>query len=407
MTGRLALNILHFARALRAAGLRVGTDRAMQAVEAVRLVGVARRDDVHAALSAVLLDGRDQQPLFDAVFEAFWRDPRLLEQVLASMLPQQISETGTEQGAGQRRAEEALAGQAGPNADDTAAREGPERIDLRLGHSALERLHGMDFEAMSVQEFRLAQRLAQDLRLPLKPVRSRRREAARRGEPDLRASLRLMARQPDAPLMRHRRRKEVPAPLVILIDISGSMERYARAFLHFAHGLTRRTRRCHTFVFGTRLTDISRCLRHRDPDEALALAGRAARDWRGGTRIGASLSQFNRDWARRVLTGNASLLLVTDGLERDEVGELSLAAAALARWAREIVWLNPLLRYDRFQPKASGVRALLPHVSTMIPVHNLRSLAEIGEAVARQRASGRVWSSVRPTPSANTTGRVR
>ena len=175
--------------------------------------------------------------------------------------------------------------------------------------------------------------------------------------------------------------------MVILIDISGSMERYSRAFLHFAHGLSRRHRGTHTFVFGTRLTDISRCLRHRDPDQALALAGKAAQDWRGGTRIASSLDDFNRHWARRVLTGNASLLLVTDGLDRDDAGELGLAAAELARWAREIIWLNPLLRYDGFEPKAAGIRALLPHAKAMIPVHDLRSLADIAQAVERQRSA--------------------
>ncbi len=386
MSGELAGNVLRFARVLRAAGMPVGTDRALRAVAALEVVGVTRRDDVHAAMSAVMLDSHAQQPVFDAAFDAFWRDPRLLERVLASRLPQAAEPAGAPGPRGNRRVEEALAAQSDtglarePQATETLA-------DAALSHSARERLRSTDFEAMSVSEFALAEQLARTLVLPLRPVVSRRFAPAARGRIDLRASLRAMPRQPDAPALAHQRRRRLPPPVVMLIDISGSMERYARAFLHFAHGITRRQRNTHTFVFGTRLTDISRCLRHRDPDEALALAGRAASDWQGGTRIASSLAAFNRQWARRVLTRNASLLLVTDGLDRGDVGELDRAADTLARWAREIIWLNPLLRYDGFEPKAAGVRALLPHVSAMVPVHNLHSLADIRQAIERQRSA--------------------
>ncbi|MEI8303317.1 MAG: VWA domain-containing protein [Burkholderiales bacterium] len=386
MSGELAGNVLRFARVLRAAGMPVGTDRALRAVAALEVIGVARRDDVHAAMSAVMLDSHAQQPVFDAAFEAFWRDPRLLERVLASRLPQMADASAAPAPRGNRRVDEALASQAGgtpgPHRQDTET-----VADAALSHSARERLRSTDFEAMSVAEFALAEQLARTVALPLRPVVSRRFTAAARGRIDLRASLRAMPRQPDAPALAHQRRRRLPPPVVMLIDISGSMERYARAFLHFAHGITRRQRNTHTFVFGTRLTDISRCLRHRDPDEALALAGRAASDWQGGTRIASSLAAFNRQWARRVLTRNASLLLVTDGLDRGDAAELDHAAATLARWAREIIWLNPLLRYDGFEPKAAGVRALLPHVTAMIPVHNLRSLTDIRQAIERQRGA--------------------
>jgi len=391
MPQRLADNILHFARVLRAAGLPVGTDRALCAVQAVEALGVARRDDLHAALSAVMLDSHEQQLVFDAAFAAFWRDPKLLERLMYLMLPK-VSGRGTREDEAQRprRVDEALSPQRAavppkppaPNDDDEE-----QTFDAIMTHSERERLQVTDFESMSADEFARARRLAESIELPLRPITSRRRVSASRGQIDLRASLRTMARNPDAPRPAYDHRKRLRPPLVILIDISGSMERYSRAFLHFAHGLSRRHRGTHTFVFGTRLTDISRCLRHRDPDQALALAGRAAQDWRGGTRIASSLDDFNRHWARRVLTGNASLLLVTDGLDRDDAGELGLAAAELARWAREIIWLNPLLRYDGFEPKAAGIRALLPHAKAMIPVHDLRSLADIAQAVERQRSA--------------------
>ena len=174
-----------------------------------------------------------------------------------------------------------------------------------------------------------------------------------------------------------------PPPVVILLDISGSMERYTRLFLAFAHGLMRRQSRVQVLVFGTRLTHITRQLRHRDPDEALARADAAVADWRGGTRIATSLADFNRRWARRVLTGNAATLLVTDGLDRDEHGELGLEAARLSRYSRELIWLNPLLRFDGFEPRAAGIRAILPHVDRMLPMHNLDSLERLGELLSR------------------------
>ncbi len=390
MPGHLAENILHFARVLRAAGLPVGSDRALRAVEAVEAVGLGRREDLHAALSAVMLESREQQVVFDAAFAAFWRDPKLLERMMAMLLPKVAGNDPHERDQRPRRVADALAARPPPPPAAPAANEehDEQQFDALMTHSDRERLYNRDFESMSAEEFALARRIAEGIDLPLEPLLSRRQVSASRGAIDLRGSLRAMPHQPDSPPLLHRHRKRLQPPLVMLIDISGSMERYSRAFLHFAHGLTRRRRDTRTFVFGTRLTDISRCLRHRDPDEALALAGRSAQDWQGGTRIAGSLEAFNRLWARRVLTGNASLLLVSDGLDRDDAGELGKAAAALARWAREIIWLNPLLRYDGFEPRAAGIRALLPHVAAMVPVHDLRSLADIARAVTRQRAAG-------------------
>ena len=177
-----------------------------------------------------------------------------------------------------------------------------------------------------------------------------------------------------------RPREELPS-LVVLIDISGSMDRYSRLLLHYVHGLMRRALKVHTLTFGTRLTNITRCLKERDPDVALRLADEQVQDWKGGTRIASSLHEFNQLWARRLLGANAALLLVTDGLDRDEHGDLSAAAAQLHRLAHQVVWLNPLLRYEGFEAKASGVRALLPHVDRFLPVHNLASLADLGSAL--------------------------
>jgi len=409
VSGRFADNIVHFARVLRAAGLPIGSDRILAAIAALELVGLERRDDVHAALSAVMLAGHEQQAVFDAAFAAFWRDPRLLERLMYMLLPRVVGRPGAVTPPQRpRRVEEALSPPAGATPPASPPREEDQRtIDAVVSFSERERLQRADFEGMSAREFAIARRLAESVPLPVRPLRTRRLAPSPRGRIDVRRALRGLARAPDTiELPRSASRRRAP-PLVILIDISGSMDRYARAFLHYAYGLTQRHHRVHTLVFGTRLTDITRCLRHRDPDVAIARADAMVQDWRGGTRIASSLASFNRRFARRVLTGNAALLLVSDGLDRDENGSLSAEAARLARFSHQLVWLNPLLRYEGFAPRAAGVRALLPHVDRMLPVHNLASLADLEHALraplARsQRALEHPPRPVRPSSATRT-----
>lgn len=381
----LAENVVHFSRVLRSSGLAVGPDRVLAAIAALEAVGVERRDDVHAALSAVMLDRHEQQVIFDAAFDAFWRDPKLLEQLMFALLPKI-------QGRGEKvkpprpnRLDQALApprAEPPPRANEATAKE-EVSFDATMSFSERERLQRADFETMTAEEFALARRLAEQVPVPVRPVRRRRHEPAPSGTLDLRASLQHMARQPETLAPSFTRARVETPPLVVLLDISGSMDRYARLFLHYVHGLTRRHVRVHTYTFGTRLTNISRALRFRDPDVALKMADEQVQDWKGGTRIASTLDEFNRRWARRVLGANAAVLLVTDGLDRDERGELERAAAQLHRLAHEVVWLNPLLRYAAFEPRAAGVRALLPHVDRFLPVHNLESLADLARALRR------------------------
>lgn len=376
-------NIVHFARILRKAGLQVGPDRVLAAMAALEAVGLERRDDVHAALSAVMIDRHEQQTLFDAAFATFWRDPKLLEQMMYLMLPKVSGRGEKHRPPRSNRLAEALAAprDAPPANQERHAAQDEIQFETTFTFSDRERLQNTDFDTMSTEEFDRARKLAEQLPLPIQPVRRRRHERAARGDIDLSATLRRMARQPHLlDLAYTRPRRELPG-LVVLLDISGSMDRYARLFLHYVHGLTRRHLRVHTFTFGTRLSNITRCLAHRDPDVALARAGTQVQDWKGGTRIGACLDDFNRHWARRVLTGNAAVLLITDGLDRDDGGRLAEAAARLHRMAHEVVWLNPLLRFDGFEPKAAGVRALLPHVDRFLPMHNLASLADLERAL--------------------------
>jgi uncharacterized protein with von Willebrand factor type A (vWA) domain len=392
----IADNIVHFARVLRNAGMAIGPDRVLAALAALETVGLQRRDDVHAALSAVMLDNHEQQLLFDAAFDTFWRDPKLLEQMMLLLLPKVSGRGDKHMQKRANRLAEALAAPREPQAPNPANQSAKEQVqfDTHFTFSDRERLQQADFESMSTAEFEMAKKLAEELPLPVQPVRRRRHEAATRASRgsrlDLRATMQRMTRQPQTLQPAYSRPREETPQIVVLLDISGSMERYARLLLHYVHGLTRRALKVHTLTFGTRLTNITRCLKERDPDAALRAADEQVHDWKGGTRIASSLDEFNRRWARRLLGANAAVLLITDGLDRDEHGDLSAAARQLHLMTHQLVWLNPLLRYQGFQAKASGVRALLPHVDRMLPVHNLASLADLGAAL---RAPARPVSS--------------
>lgn len=376
--GALAANLVNFSRLLRASGIPVGLDRTLSAARALQAVGLERKEDVQAALGAVMLSRHEQQAIFDAAFKAFWRDPKLLESLMAAG---QAGVPGTqaprEPSALPRRLQQALAAGLRPGAVDAHDLE----TDAALSWSEHERLRKRDFESMSLEEFDTACRLVRQVNLPIDPVLTRRFKAATSGPMDLRGTLARAARDPSCATVARRARRMQPPPVVVLCDVSGSMDRYARILLYFAHALMQGKARVSVFTFGTRLTDVTRALRHRDPDEAIAAAAAVVTDWGGGTRIGPCLDQFTRQWARRVLTGNAALLLVTDGLDRAEDDSLSQAAQRLSRFTRQFIWLNPLLRFEGFQPRAAGVRALLPHVDRHLPVHSLDSLADLASAI--------------------------
>jgi uncharacterized protein with von Willebrand factor type A (vWA) domain len=261
-----------------------------------------------------------------------------------------------------------------------------ERLELeaRLTFSAREVLARMDFDTMSGAELAEAKKMIAALRLPLPVIKTRRKRISPQGKGiDLRATLRQSLREggDSIPLVRTARR-ELHPPLVVLCDISGSMNPYSRMFLHFLHTVTNDRDRVSVFVFGTRLTNITRQLRHRDVDVAMSRVAEAIKDWSGGTRIGASLREFNFKWARRVLGQNACVLLVSDGLDREAGEGLGDEMERLAKSCRSLIWLNPLLRYDKFEARPAGVRAMLPHVDLFLPVHNLKSLVDLAHTLS-------------------------
>lgn len=387
----LADNIVYFARILRRAGLPIGSGHVTEALRAVEAVGIERRADVRAALFATLVSHPGQREIFDQAFETFWRDPKLLDRAMAMLLPQmEVPREDEKPAPGARRLAEALRGL---NTEELAEKKTVVELDARDTASGAEILAAKDFEQMSADELARAKDAMRNLRWRPAPRLTRRTAPSHLGHVfDLRRTLRRSLKTGGAVVRLERRaRQRREPPIVVLCDISGSMSGYARMFLHFLHGLTHlglaRGRATHTFLFGTRLTNVTRALRTRDPDEALAKVAQLTPDWDGGTRIAAALATFNRDWARRVLGQGAVVLLITDGLEREGVQELGKTAELLHRSTRRLIWLNPLLRYEGFAPKAQGVQALLPHVDELRPVHNLNSLEDLAHALGTDAMS--------------------
>lgn len=378
--GRLAENIVHFARVLRRAGLKVGPRQVLDAIEAVETAGIGAREDFYWTLHATLVKRHEAHVIFDQAFHVFWRDPQLLDRMMALMLPEIRRPETEDREKANRRIADALFGGEEKNAE---APEPDLEIDASETWSAAEVLRRKDFEQMTAAELAEAKAAIARLRLPLDEELSRRTKPSARGRlVDMRATLRASLRTGGIiPLKRRTRRRHRP-PLVVLCDISGSMSAYARVFLHFLHTLTNDRDRVHVFLFGTRLTNVTRELRHRDIDEALARVLAAVDDWDGGTRIGETLHRFNVDWARRVLGQGAIVLLVTDGLDRDAGEGIEPEIARLHRQSKRLIWLNPLLRYDRFEPKSLGIKALLPHVDEFRPVHSIASLAALVDALS-------------------------
>lgn len=384
--GKLVANILHFARALRAAGLPIGPGKVIQAVRAVETVGLSRRDDFYWTLHAIFVNRRDQRELFDQAFHVFWRNPRILERMMALILPSVgLPEDQRDTEEISRRVADALRGAQDSDETEKEEKEPEIEIDARMTWSDREILRSRDFEKMTAEEVEAAKKAIARMRLPVTEVRTRRFEAhPSASRIDMRASLRASLRSggTQIPLRRRRPRRRRP-PLVILCDVSGSMSRYSRMMIHFLHAVTNDRDRVHTFVFGTRLTNITRHLRLRDVDEALERVGGSVQDWDGGTRIGHCLHEFNAVWSRRVLGQGAVVLLITDGLDRDAAEGLEEEVERLHKSCRRLIWLNPLLRYDEFQPKSLGMRAILPHVDDFRSVHNLESLEDLATALGQ------------------------
>jgi uncharacterized protein with von Willebrand factor type A (vWA) domain len=339
----------------------------------------------------VFVKRHEHSLLFDQAFHIFFRTRALLDKLIAALLPQDASRPPQKPQPGAQRIEEALFA----NLPAREATKPHVEIDARFTLSDRERLQGKDFAQMTTAEIAAAKDAIKRLALSLTEVRTRRLAPEPRGRViDLRRTLRASLKAGGAVIdLKYLGARTKPPPIVALLDISGSMSQYTRLFLHFLHAVTDARKRVHTFLFGTRLTNVTRALKHKDPDEALAAVASSVPDWSGGTRIASSLHAFNKLWARRVLAQGAVVLLITDGLERDGGERLAFEIDRLHRSSRRLIWLNPLLRFSGFEARAQGIRAMLPHVDEMRPIHNLKSMRELVDALSRtsRAADPKAW----------------
>jgi uncharacterized protein with von Willebrand factor type A (vWA) domain len=398
LEGRLTHNLTHFARALRVAGLPVGPARLVDAVRAVLAAGFSGIDDFRHVLAACFVSRPEERAVFEQVFRLFWRDPRYLEHMMSMLFPsiRGVQDDRAPMPA-EKRAAQALLNGAQMPAPEFPPSTKDEDVQIEIDASATmsheERLKTLDFEQMSAEEVAEARKVLARMSLPVKPLVTRRMAAGAGPRIDAARTLRGALRQGGEITHLALKSPRTRWPnLVVLCDISGSMSQYSRLALHFVHAVANRRgqgwAKVHAFTFGTRLTNITRHLRTRDVDAALAAAGAEAQDWSGGTRIGACLRAFNRDWSRRVLGQGAVVLLITDGLDRDDAGALALETERLGLSCRRLIWLNPLLRWEGFAPRASGIRAMLPHVHSFRAGHSINSLDTLAQVISDPRDSG-------------------
>lgn len=380
-------HVVGFGRMLRRLGFDIGPAHMLIALEAVKTVGVSRKDDVYFALRASLVHRKEELELFDQAFHLFWKAPSRLPEVMKWLLQNTHIPKNT-QSKGFHRVQEALQERAkSKHQPSEAESEKKVEIDDVVTYSATELLRQKDFSAFTNEEIAAARRYMQRFRWPLPPYKTRRLSTNDAGKLlDVRRTTQSSMRHAGELVHLHTKgRKHKSRPIVLLCDISGSMERYARMLLHFMYVLTEDRRRVESFVFGTRLTRITRHLMDRDIDAAVTNVSKEVLDWAGGTKIGECIKDFNYNWLRRVLRSSSIVLIISDGWDRGETATLSKEMDRLRRSCHQLIWLNPLMGYEGYEPLTQGMQAALPYVDQLLPVHNLVSLEQLAGVLGRIR----------------------
>jgi uncharacterized protein with von Willebrand factor type A (vWA) domain len=377
-SGHLPEHVLAFGYLLREMGIAVSPGQMVDLVGALEHISLANREDFKAAMRCMLILRHEDLPLFDMAFEFFWRKAagNDLETELMQMIIPQVKVPRKQLRLPKRQPPEQP-----PEAEQEQERE---EIELQLTFSRDEALHHKDFGQFSWEEVQACKDLMRRMRWKVEERPTRRRKPARIGRTlDFRRTLRQNMRYGGEPIeLAWRQTQTEPRPLVVICDISGSMERYSRILLQFVHTITAGYTHVESFVFGTRLTRITRQLRHRDIDEAVESVTRQVVDWSGGTRIGEAVREFNFRWGRRVLGRGPVVLLISDGWDRGDPEMLSREMDRLQRSCHRLIWLNPLLGSPGYEPLTLGMQAALPYVDDFLPVHNLVSLEQLGAKLA-------------------------
>jgi uncharacterized protein with von Willebrand factor type A (vWA) domain len=397
---RLLARLVEFGRLLWEMGLDVGPRRLIEAAESLALIDITRREDFYYALKCMLLSHHEQEPLFDQAFAIFWRrvaapgahqDGGMIETrsrfnpfrlpPLYRQPPEDDRQRHLPFRQVVRMAREGYTDHQWWDDRDEEDEEGVERQGI--AYSAMEVLRQKDFEAYTWEEVQEAKRMMAEQRWHLGERCVRRRVPARKGQHlDMRRIIRRSMRYGTEPIqLAWRCAKRKPRPLVIICDISGSMSLYSRLLLHFIHTLSNGLQNVEAFVFGTRLTRITRQLRRRDVDEAVRDVSKSVQDWSGGTRIGEALETFNYRWARRVLGRGAVVIIISDGWDRGEPEKLRVEMDRLQRSCHRLIWLNPLLGSVDYRPVTVGMRTALPFIDDFLPANNLKSLMDLGKVL--------------------------
>ena len=373
---KLLDNILRFIRLLRKSGIKIGNQSSIDALKSIKLLKIGNRKQFYWALYSNLINRYEDKEIFDQCFYLFWQNPKIMEQVFNLLIPQIGTQKSPDTSKKQlKRITENL----GKKNIDLEKNQKDEIIfDSQMSWSNKSSFNSKDFEMMSVNEIKEAEEVIRKLLKKQQTQLTRRWKSKENGNKiSYKETIKNSIKKNGIINLAYKDKIKKPKSLVILIDISGSMESYSRVMLIFSHLLMQQQNDIEVFTFGTSLTRITRLLKNKDIDFSLNKIGNFVTDWAAGTKITSSIHDFNFNWSRRILTQNQSLILITDGLERDESKNLDSEINRLSLFAKNIIWLNPLLRYEKFEPKVKSIKTILKYVNKILPIHNINSIDKL------------------------------
>ena len=373
---KLLDNILRFIRLLRKSGIKIGNQSSIDTLKSIKLLKIGNRKEFYWALYSNLINRYEDKEIFDQCFYLFWQNPKIMEQVFNLLIPQIGTQKSPDTSKKQlKRITENLGKK---NIDLEKSQKDEIIFDSQMSWSNKSSFNSKDFEMMSVNEIKEAEEVIRKLLKKQQTQITRRWKSKENGNKiSYKETIKNSIKKNGIINLAYKDKIKKPKSLVILIDISGSMESYSRVMLIFSHLLMQQQNDIEVFTFGTSLTRITRLLKNKDIDFSLNKIGNFVTDWAAGTKITSSIHDFNFNWSRRILTQNQSLILITDGLERDESKNLDSEINRLSLFAKNIIWLNPLLRYEKFEPKVKSIKTILKYVNKILPIHNINSIDKL------------------------------
>ena len=377
---KLLENILRFIRLLRNSGIKIGNQSSIDALNSIKILKIGNRNEFYWALYSNLIYRNDDTEIFNQCFHLFWQNPKILQQMFNLLLPQIGTQKAPTTNKKQlKRISDNIQKQ---NKDVNIEKKEEIIFDSQMSWSNKSALNTKDFEMMSLEEIHQAEKEIKKFLIKSKTQISRRwKKNDQSTKISTKYTIRKSVKNNGIIHLAYKERIKKFRPVVILIDISGSMESYSRMMLFLSHILIQQYKDIEVFTFGTKLTRITNFLKNKDVDLSLDKVGKFVNDWAAGTKITSSIKDFNFNWSRRLLTQNQTLLLITDGLERDDSQNLDFEINRLSLFANNIIWLNPLLRYKKFEPKVNSIKTILRHVDKHVPIHNLNSIKNLVENI--------------------------